>query len=172
MINKYYQLIKFLSKVTPDQINSNIYFKKVKEYMDICFKECKKATEELYKTKSYNNKQIELKLESPNYTIDDLPSYINDKVELIEYGIFNNKTRYVDILDWSHRYVYEDYNKFITNSEKLCKIIYILQLNNLLNKELRNFVCSNININNKKFNATITTNKNIENNSKVRKLIK
>ena len=150
---KHNDLNKMLDSLTEEQIKSNVYLKKAKLYMDTSYDECKKIIQEL-KNNSFDYSKI-WKMDIPSHIGELIPSYIELQVDVNNRKINRNRVLKVDILDWYHIQNYEEYNDYVSKTEELFCCIYLLQLNNLFDKESIDLMCDKFSINNNKYNIIL-----------------
>lgn len=134
---KYDELKKFMNSLTQEEINSNIYLKAASNFMETSIKDCKIIIQELLnQIKNLEilseNERFEVNINIPKERLNLLPTSIQTQTSIPYYRPNAYKNEHVYILDENNRHIYEEYNKYVTNREKLAEDIYYLQMYYLL----------------------------------------
>lgn len=132
-LKRYSKLKKFINSLTDEQIDSNIFLKRASLFMKMSIEDCSIILNELNEMINNGNqsRSITLKCAIPDKTQKYIPEYISTQTGIKYYRPEAYKIDYIDVLDSSHKQVYEDYNDCITKIGKIAEDIYFLQLNNL-----------------------------------------
>lgn len=117
-INQYNKLKQFMDSLSDEEINSNLYFKAVKQFMETSEIDCvniitqlNKKIDELEETDRVQS--LELNLNIPNERLELLPVTIKEQVGIPYYKPEVYKTEYIDILDTKHIRIYYTYNSYV-----------------------------------------------------------
>lgn len=138
-LRRYVQLKKFFEGLSEEQINSNVFLKIAKLYMEISVGECKEMLSQL--NLENPGKCFTAEYFIPETTQQHLPDYVNTQRAILYYNPSVYKTDYVDVLDSSHINVYRDYNVFVGKITKLVEDIYFLELNYQIVRNFNNLIC-------------------------------
>lgn len=139
---EFEELNNFLNSITNEELESNIYLKNAKIYMNTSFYDGVKIVKRInIKRLNVRSKSMDLKFKIPDDTHEYIPNHISEEIAIDYYNPRKYKFEYVNVLDSSHRYIYEDYNHFVAKNEKLCEVIYLLQLNNIISNISDNLIC-------------------------------
>lgn len=135
-MKKYETLKQFMTSLSKEQINSNIFLKSSYLFMDMSSDVCLNIMTDLYD--KINNENISnlsfLEFPIPKKTQELIPNYIPDKKGIKYYRPQAYKIELIDVLDLEHKYVYDDYNSLVNRIGKLAEEIYYLQLNEIVSK--------------------------------------
>ena len=133
-MKKYEILKQFIGSLSEEQINSNIFLKSTYLFMNMSNKVCSTIMTELYdKINSHNiQNSLSLEFQIPKETQELIPNYISEQRGIKYYRPEDYRTDYIDVLDQSHIYVYEDYNSLVGKIGKLAEDVYYLQLNEMV----------------------------------------
>lgn len=138
---KYEILKKFIGSLSEEQINSNIFLKRTYSFMNMSNEVCSAIMTELYdkiNSETVSNPlpsglQIQrLQIQIPEKTQKLIPNYICNRRGIKYYRPEAYRIDYTDVLDSTHKYVYEDYNSLALTLGKLAEDVYYLQLNEMV----------------------------------------
>ena len=129
-----------MDSLSDEEINSNLYFKAVKQFMETSEIDCvniitqlNKKIDELEETDRVQS--LELNLNIPNERLELLPVTIKEQVGIPYCKPEVYKTEYIDILDTKHIRIYYTYNSYVRKINKLASDIYHLQMWALLSSQ-------------------------------------
>lgn len=150
---RYNELKEFMSFLTSEQIHSNLYLTATAEFMKTSIIDCKTIIEHLQNQiknmeNSNENRRLEINIDIPKERLDLLPTRICDQTSIPYYRPQNYRNAYIYLLDKDNRHIYEEYNKYARNIEKLAEDIYHLQMWNLLSaypEQINNYYFSILN---------------------------
>ena len=139
-INQYNKLKQFMNLLNDEEINSNMYLKAVKQFMEISEIDCLNIITQLNKQiddleKTDRVQSLELNLNIPNERLELLPATIKEQVGIPYYKPEVYKTEYIDILDTQHIGIYYTYNSYVRKINKLAADVYHLQMWDLLSSQ-------------------------------------
>lgn len=134
---RYNELKKFMNSLTSQQIHSNLYLTATSEFMKTSVLDCKIIIEHLQNQirnleLSNENRRFEININIPKERLDSLPTSICEQTSIPYYRPQAYRMEYVYLLDENNMYIYEEYNKYVRNIQKLAEDIYHLQMWNLL----------------------------------------
>lgn len=134
---RYNELKKFMNSLTPQQIHSNLYLTATAEFMETSIIDCKTIIEHLQSEIrdleiSDKNRRFEVNMDIPKERLESFPTSICEQTSIPYYRPQAYRNEYIYLLDEYNRHIYEDYNKYVSNIEKLAEDIYHLQMWNLL----------------------------------------
>ncbi len=132
---KRYEVLKqFIGSLSLEQINSNIFLKSTYLFMNMSNEVCSTIMTELYDKINGGNvsSSLTLELEIPEKTQELIPNYISGLRGIKYYRPKAYRTAYIDVLDSTHKYVYNDYNSLVRKIGKLAEDVYYLQLNEMV----------------------------------------
>lgn len=132
---KRYEILKqFIGSLSLEQINSNIFLKSTYLFMNMSNEVCSTIMTELYDKINGGNVSgsLTLELEIPEKTQELIPNYISGLRGIKYYRPEAYRTEYIDVLDSTHKYVYDDYNSLVRKIGKLAEDVYYLQLNEMV----------------------------------------
>ncbi len=131
---RYGNLKRFIGSLTEEQINSNIFLKRTRSFMNMSEEICTDIMAELYKKINIKNElgtsKIELKI--PKKIQELIPSFISEQRGIKYCKPEDFKISYIYVLDPRHKYVYEDYNLVSGKIGKLAEDVFYLQLSEML----------------------------------------
>ena len=87
------------------------------------------------------SRSITVKCAIPDKIQKYIPEYISTQTCIKYYRPEAYKIDYIDVLDSSHKQVYEDYNDCIGKIGKIVEDIYFLQLNNIITTLSSDLMC-------------------------------
>lgn len=159
---RYNELKKFMNSLTPEQIHSNLYLTSTAEFMNTSITDCKNIIEHLQNQIrdlqiSDENRRFEINVDIPKERLDLLPISICGMTSIPYYRPQDYRKEYVYLLDKDNRYIYDEYNKYVRNIQKLAEDIYHLQMWNLLSiypEQINNYY---FNIHNNEFEHQFRT---------------
>ena len=136
-LKKYNELKSFLNTLTKEQINSNLYLKAALTFMETGIEDCDMIIKQLIEMISHfelteKDEKVELEVEIPTERLELLPVRINQEVGIPYYRPNAYKTECVNILDVSHKPIYDKYNSYVDKINLLATKIYALKMNSLL----------------------------------------
>ena len=132
---KRYEILKqFIGSLSLEQINSNIFLKRTYLFMNMSNEVCSTIMTELYDKINGGDVSgsLTLKLEIPEKTQELIPNYIPVLRGIKYYRPEAYRTEYIEVLDSTHKYVYNDYNSLVRKIGKLAEDVYYLQLNEMV----------------------------------------
>lgn len=134
---RYNELKKFMNSLTPEQIHSNLYLTATVEFMKTSIIDCKIIIGNLRKQIkdlgiSDKNREFEINIDIPKERLDLLPTRICEQTSIPYYRPQDYRNEYVYLLDDYNRHIYEEYNKYVRNINKIAEDVYHLQMWNLL----------------------------------------
>lgn len=136
---RYKKLQEFLSTLDLKTISSNIFLTNAFQLVISSYSHCVEIYNELLiqisNTMDFDDKtkKFEISWDIPKILEEFIPLRVQDCVGIPYYRPQDYKVSYIDILDKEHKYVYQDYNKYVDKSKKLAEDIYLLQMNLLTN---------------------------------------
>lgn len=133
-MKKNEMLKQFISSLTEEQINSNIFLKSTYLFMNMSNEVCSAIMTELYDKINSENvpNLLTLEFQIPEKTQELIPNYIPGQKGIKYYRPEDYRTDYIDVLDSTHKYVYEDYNLLVEKLGKLAEDVYYLKLNEMI----------------------------------------
>ena len=133
-MKKYEILKQFIGSLTEEQINSNIFLRSTYLFMNMSNEVCSSIMTELYDKMNSENvpSSLSLELQIPEKTQELIPNYISSRRGIKYYRPEEYRIEYIDVLDLTHKYVYEDYNSLVGKIGKLAEDVYYLQLNEMV----------------------------------------
>ncbi len=131
---RYETLKQFIGSLSLEQINSNIFLKSTYLFINMSNEVCSTIMTELYNKISGGNVSgsLTLELEIPEKTQELIPNYISGRRGIKYYRPEAYRIEYIDVLDSTHKYVYDDYNSLVGKIGKLAEDVYYLQLNEMV----------------------------------------
>ena len=147
-LKRYAKLKKFIESLTEEQIDSNIFLQKANLFMKTSIEDCPIILDELNKIINNGNqsKSITIECTIPDNTRMNILDHISTQTGIRYYRPEAYKVDYIDVLDSSHKQVYEDYNHCIRKISKIAEDIYFLQLNNIIAALSSDLMCYNFQI--------------------------
>lgn len=144
-LRRYVKLKCFLDSLTEEQINSNIFLKNADLFMKTSAEDCSIILKQILDNVLDNEIKIkEIEIDIPEQIKIYFSRLILTKTIVKHYDPKEYEVA-VCILDDSHKYVYEDYNKCVDKIQQLAEAIYHLQLNNMtLSSDI---ICTRLKIN-------------------------
>lgn len=138
IFNKYLKLKQFMNYLSGEEINSNIFLKRAKEYMDLSLKDCMIVFDEL-KCQMTNikndeeNRILQIECEMPKSREEIIPLRIMEQKDIKYYRPQDHQISYINILPSDKKYIYKDYNEYVGRLNELAENIYMLQMNMIIN---------------------------------------
>lgn len=131
-IKRLNKLKHFMSSLTEEQINSNLYLQATSVFMKTSIVDCefiiRQLKEKIEDLELFDkNQRLGLSVNIPTGRLKLLPTTIDEQVEIPYY-----KTKYVNVLDDENIHMYSEYNTYARNIGKLATDIYHLQMIKLL----------------------------------------
>lgn len=147
-LKRYAKLKNFLDSLSGEQIGSNIFLKSAYIFMKTSIDDCSNILNKLNEIIDNGNETGSITFESniPDTTKLHIPDYIQTGTAINYYRPEEYKMEYINLLDNSHKYVYEDYTELVRNIGKIMEDIYFLQLNNITNVISNDLMCCNFQV--------------------------
>lgn len=131
--NRFKKLKEFMSSLSQEQIDSNLYLQAVQMITRRSIEDCKIIENELKEKvdemcASSITEVIEVNVDIPEETLKLLPTRISEQVKVQYYDPSVYSHDYVYLLDEENRHIYSEYNKYVSKIDKLTSDIYLLQM--------------------------------------------
>lgn len=134
-LERFEQLISFMASLNEEQIDSNIYLKTVKLFLETSELDCREIIKKLQeKRKKFKDKINHINLQTPisEERQKSFPTRLSYKKCIPYYEPSKQLKSSINLLDEKHEYVYDDYNEYVININNLAQDIYFLQMWNCL----------------------------------------
>ena len=135
LINSEYNKLKnFMSSLSMDEINSNIFLKSAHEFMKMSDEVCSDIMIQLQDAMN-GSEHVNVKMLIPAKMQELIPEYASESVGIPYYDPAEYKTAYIKLLDKQHEHIYRDYNYVVQTIGKIAEDICFFKLNEMtLNK--------------------------------------
>lgn len=135
LVNGEYKKLKgFMSSLSENQINSNIFLKSAYDFMNMSEEVCGEIVLLLQDTVN-NGEPKDISMSIPEKMGELIPEYAEESIGIPYYNPAEYKTAYINFLDAQHEHIYKDYNFVVRTIGKIAEDICFFKLNEMtLNK--------------------------------------
>lgn len=134
--NRYTVLTTFMNSLSEEQINANIFLRRVNDYIKYSLKDCREILASLFQkmefpySKKPEDSSCTLEFPLKQKRREIIPSKVRETVALLNC---QSQISSVPILDWEHIKIYKDYNEYVEILNQLATNIYFFQINCMAN---------------------------------------
>lgn len=129
-LNKFINLKVFLSSLTQEQLESNVYLKKAYNLIDLSCKDCGDIIINLEKQMlTMDNNIINIEMNIPSETAKLLPNTVSEQAII---PLSDSQIDFVNLLDKENEHIYSEYNECVSKIDSMAEDIYRLQMNKML----------------------------------------
>jgi hypothetical protein len=132
--NRYSNLKNFMSSLSADEINSNIFLKSAYDFMNMSEEVCGEIMLLLQDTVN-NGEPKDISMSMPKKMGELIPDYAEESIGIPYHNPAEYKTAYINFLDAQHEHIYKEYNYVVQTIGKIAEDICFFKLNEMtLNK--------------------------------------
>ena len=158
LVNRYGVLKNFLESLPESIFRDNIFLEKAYLFLHSSRMDCKNIVYYMNEELSTSDERLSIQSEVPQRLIEKIPERVHDQI-FINYD--GKEFEYVDVLDDSHRHVYDEYNDYVSKIKLLLENIYLLQITNIIsNNDIVS--CKRVNLYNPSNSYSFITSFNIK----------